>query len=75
MSGEPRPGWCQAVADRLMEMGTEAGVERGHMFGHPALYVRSKLAACAYGEGIGLKLPAERVAELLQSGRGTAFQR
>jgi hypothetical protein len=70
--GESR--WNADVADRLLEMGHEAGAERGHMFGHPALYARGKLAVCVYGDGIGLKLPAERVAELLESGRAKPFQ-
>jgi hypothetical protein len=70
--GESR--WCSKVADRLLSLGDEAGAKRGHMFGHPALYARGKMAACAYGGGIGLKLPAERVVELLESGRGEPFQ-
>lgn len=70
--GESR--WNAEVADRLLEMGDEAGAKRGHMFGHPALYARGKLAVCVYGDGIGLKLPAERVAELLESGRAKPFQ-
>lgn len=74
MSGGPKPGWSEAVADRLLGIGEEAGAERGHMFGHPALYAGRKLAACAYGDGIGLKLPRQRVTELLESGGGTPFQ-
>ena len=35
------------------------------MFGLPAFYVAGKLFACVYGDGVGLKLPAERVAALL----------
>ncbi len=44
------------------------------MFGHAALFAGRRLAACAYGEGIGVKLPAERVAALIAGGRATPFQ-
>lgn len=74
MSRGPGPGWNEKETAHLLEMGEEEGGKRGHMFGHPALYNRGKLAVCAYGEGIGLKLAAERVAELLETGLGTPFQ-
>ena len=35
------------------------------MFGLPAFYAAGKLFACVYGEGVGLKLPAERAAALI----------
>ena len=41
------------------------GVKPGRMFGYPAYYVSGKMFACAYGDGVGLKLPAPLAAELL----------
>jgi TfoX/Sxy family transcriptional regulator of competence genes len=40
-------------------------VREGRMFGHPAFYVGKKMFACLYEEGVGLKLPADEVAEQL----------
>ncbi len=59
MRGRLKPGWSEAVADRLPEVGEAVGAEGGHMFGHPALYAGRKLAVCAYGDGIGVKLPRD----------------
>lgn len=72
MSGETR--WVDAVADELLSVGEAMGARRGHMFGHPAIYVGRKLAACAYGHGIGIKLPAVKVDALIADGRATPFQ-
>lgn len=69
-----RPGWNQEVADALEDVGRTLGGRRGHMFGHPALYVGRHLVACAYGDGLGIKLPAHRVRALLDAGRATPFQ-
>ena len=74
MSGRGESRWNPEVANHLLSLGQKAGAKGGHMFGHPALYGDGKLAACAYGAGLGLKLPAERVAELLETGRAVPFQ-
>lgn len=43
----------------------EPDVRPGKMFGQPAWYTGSKLFVCVMGDGVGLKLPAERIAELV----------
>jgi hypothetical protein len=65
-------GWTDQVAEQLLDIGQPLGARTGHMFGHPALYARRRLAACAYGRGIALKLPADRVAALLADGGATS---
>jgi hypothetical protein len=40
-------------------------VRPGKMFGYPAYYVGKKLCICLYEDGVGLKLPGERVESLL----------
>ncbi|RPH98155.1 MAG: hypothetical protein EHM72_13010 [Calditrichaeota bacterium] len=42
-------------------------VRPGVMFGYPAYYVGKKLCICLYEEGVGLKLPVQTVARLLQT--------
>lgn len=37
------------------------------MFGYPAYYVSKKLCSCLYEQGVGVKLPAQVVARLLES--------
>lgn len=63
----PETRWNIDVAAALMEVADELPDTRvGKMFGYPALYTGGKLFACAYGDGVGLKLPAEVVAELIE---------
>jgi len=45
------------------------GVVAGTMFGYPAYYVNTKLFACLYEEGVGIKVPA-KVAESLVGKQG-----
>ena len=45
------------------------GVVAGTMFGYPAYYVNTKLFACLYEEGVGIKVPA-KVAESLVGRKG-----
>lgn len=52
----------------------DPSVREGAMFGCPAAFVGSHLAFCVYGSGIGIKLPAERAATLVNTGRAFAFQ-
>ena len=46
----------------------------GKMFGHPALYLGRTMFACAYGAGIGLRVPAEIAAEAIDEGAAIRFQ-
>jgi hypothetical protein len=41
-------------------------VTPGKMFGHPAYYIRGKLFASLYMDGVCVKLPESRVKELLK---------
>ncbi|MEI7848675.1 MAG: hypothetical protein WCK35_22935 [Chloroflexota bacterium] len=38
----------------------------GKMFGFPAYYVGKKLCICLYEQGVGIKLPAQSVEQLLE---------
>ena len=49
-------------------------VRRGGMFGCPALYRGRKLAACVYGDVVGMKAPEAVAAEALRSGRAQHFR-
>jgi hypothetical protein len=42
-------------------------IRPGKMFGLPAYYVDKKLCACLYEQGVGIKLPAEAAARLLEA--------
>jgi hypothetical protein len=52
----------------------DPSVHEGAMFGCPAAFVGAHMAFCVYGSGIGIKLPAERAAALVRTGRAFAFQ-
>jgi len=41
------------------------GIKPGKMFGYPAYYINKKLFACIYEEGVGIKIPEDRVNELI----------
>jgi hypothetical protein len=66
------PPWRQDVLKALTGLcGAWEDVQTGQMMGHPAFYYappggKRKMFACAYGPGVGLKLPPERCAELLE---------
>lgn len=49
-------------------------VREGTMFGYPAFFVGRRMFACVYGEGVGIKLPAEEVARLLTLAGTIAFR-
>ncbi len=49
-------------------------VRPGKMFGHPAYYVGGKLFASLYMDGVCVKLPKNRVKELLRKENYTPFQ-
>ncbi len=40
-------------------------VTPGKMFGYPAYYINKKMFACIYEEGVGIKIPADLVKELI----------
>ncbi len=46
-------------------------VRPGKMFGFPAYYVGKRLCICLYEEGVGVKLPEQTVARLLETDRNT----
>ena len=67
--------WNAEVAKALLEVAEELPDTRvGKMFGHPALYAGGKLYACAYGDGVGLKLPGDLVATLIEEEGFEPFQ-
>lgn len=67
--------WNAEVAAALAEAAGELPDTRlGKMFGYPALYASGKMFACAYGRGVGLKLPAAVVAELVEEKDFEPFQ-
>jgi len=41
------------------------GVIPGKMFGYPAYYINKKLFACLYENGVGVKIPENKVNELI----------
>ncbi|MBU1670358.1 MAG: TfoX/Sxy family protein [Actinobacteria bacterium] len=47
-------------------------VEPRKAFGYPSYSVNGKMFACVYGDGVSIKLPAERAAELVE-GEGYAL--
>jgi TfoX/Sxy family transcriptional regulator of competence genes len=49
-------------------------VTAGKMFGYPAYYVRQKLFACIYENGVGIKVPEYLAEELIKSEGVTNFQ-
>jgi hypothetical protein len=44
-------------------------VRAGKMFGYSAYYVGKKLCICLYEQGVGVKLPVQPVARLLETDR------
>ncbi|MEI7433460.1 MAG: hypothetical protein WCJ93_04330 [Methanomicrobiales archaeon] len=50
------------------------GVTPGKMFGYPAYYIRDKLFACIYENGVGIKVPGKRAEDLAGMPGFTFFQ-
>ena len=50
------------------------GVSPGKMFGYPAYYVKGKMFACLYENGIGIKVPEEMALDLVGKEGITCFQ-
>jgi hypothetical protein len=62
----------ERVAGRLVA--ENPGLEQARMFGSTGLRTESgKFAGFARGDELVVKLPADRVAELLESGEGSVF--
>ncbi len=59
----------KAVLDDLLL--AHPHVRTGKMFGFPAYYVGRKLCICLYEEGVGVKLPEQSAAKLLEADRNT----
>jgi len=55
----------KAVLDELL-LG-HPGVRPGKMFGFPAYYAGQKLCICLYEQGVGVKLPEQSAAKLLEA--------
>jgi len=55
----------KAVLDDLL-LG-DPRLRSGKMFGYPAYYAGDKLCICLYEGGVGLKLPEQTVARLLET--------
>jgi hypothetical protein len=59
------PGYREDILLVLQDMlGGRDNVRRGSMMGLPAFFTGTKMFACCYDDGVGVKLPAGRVAEL-----------
>ena len=54
----------KAVLDDLLLI--HPNVQPGKMFGFPAYYVGKKLCICLYEQGVGVKLPEQSAARLLE---------
>jgi hypothetical protein len=50
------------------------GVTAGKMFGYPAYYIRDKLFACVYENGVGIKVPQKNAEGLAGTPGFTYFQ-
>ena len=62
----------KAVLDSLLL--ALSGVVSGKMFGYPAYYVKRKLFACVYGDGVGVKVRKEFAKDLLSEDDIVPFQ-
>jgi hypothetical protein len=54
----------KAVLDDLLL--SHPNVQPGKMFGFPAYYAGKKLCICLYEQGVGVKLPEQSAAKLLE---------
>lgn len=71
----PETRWNTEVAAALVDAAHDLPDTRvGKMFGYPALYAGRRLFACAYGDRLGLELPAEVVAALIEEDGFEPFQ-
>lgn len=49
-------------------------VQRGSMFGSPAVFLGRRMIGCVFGPNIGLKVPAEVAAQAIASQSATPFR-
>ncbi len=69
------PGYRSDVLEILSRvLSKRSDVVPGWMFGFPAFYTAGKLFACVYGDGVGLKLPQDKVLQLEGKAGFTPFQ-
>lgn len=66
-----KPEVKEALDSILLEI---PGVCAGKMFGLPGYYIEGKLFACVYREGVGIKVPANLAASLLERENVIPFQ-
>ena len=71
----PHLAYRESHAERLRQLlrGSALVCERS-MFGYPAFCANRRMFACVYGDGVGIKLPAERVSELLKRPDAAPFR-
>ncbi len=62
----------QTLVAEARRLGPDVRV--GSMFGCPAVFQGRKLAACVYGDGVGLRIPEAIATASLQAGRARAFR-
>jgi hypothetical protein len=63
----------EAAADRLVA--EDSSVQRGRAMQNEGVKIGGKLFGFAYKGGVVVKLPADRVGELIASGEGAVFDR
>jgi len=61
----------EALLDNALKL--DPAMRGGSMFGCPAAFYGRKMAACVYGDQIGLKVPEELAVSTLESGRAVPF--
>lgn len=75
MAATPKANHCPDLLEAVRHPLREApGVRERPMFGYPAFFAGTRMFACLYEDGIGLRLPAPRVVALLESAGGQAFR-
>jgi TfoX/Sxy family transcriptional regulator of competence genes len=75
MAANPKRNHCADLLEAVRHLLQEAhGVRERPMFGYPAFFAGTRMFACLYEDGLGLRLPAARVVALLESAGGQAFR-
>lgn len=69
------PGYREDVLATVTAMlAPIPGVKPGKAFGQPGFFVGGKMFASAFGEGVAIKLPPDRLAACLEQPHCTPFQ-
>jgi hypothetical protein len=63
----------QRFEELIAELDGMPGLRRGKAFGLPVIKVQGKIAAACQDGALVLKLPPERIAALIEQGRGAPF--